>query len=95
MKFKQYVEKLVGILEKNPNYANLEAIYASDSEGNSYEKIGNFNDLLTGNFEDYEFIGEDDVRELNEEADITGVESIQINAIVINWGNNYVNYIGT
>lgn len=84
MKFKQYVEKLVEILEKNPSYANLEAIYASDSEGNSYEKVYNIDDLLTGSFEDDEFIGEDDVKELNEEADTTGVESIQINAIVIN-----------
>ena len=84
MKFKQYVEKLVEILEKNPNYANLEVIYSADDEGNSYEEIRNFNDLLTGNFEDDEFIEEFDVKELNEEADTTGVESIQINAIVIN-----------
>ncbi len=84
MKFKQYVKKLVELLEKNPNYANLEVIYATDDEGNDFQGVGNFNDLLTGSFEDGEFTHEDDVRELNEEADTTGVEAIQINAIVIN-----------
>tara|TARA_R110000744_G_scaffold113121_5_gene211992 strand:- start:155 stop:385 length:231 start_codon:yes stop_codon:yes gene_type:complete len=39
MKVKQYVNTLVEMLKHHPEIENYEVIYASDDEGNTYEKV--------------------------------------------------------
>lgn len=39
MNLREYLEKLNKLVEENPNYLELEVIYSSDDEGNSYSNI--------------------------------------------------------
>ena len=39
MKLKTYIENLKKVITQNPNYAELDVIYAKDDEGNGYQHI--------------------------------------------------------
>lgn len=39
MKFKEYLEELNKLAEENPESLNMDVIYASDDEGNSYHTV--------------------------------------------------------
>jgi catechol-2,3-dioxygenase len=41
MKFKDYVGIVTKLLQENPEWANYDAVYATDEEGNSFEIIWN------------------------------------------------------
>jgi len=73
MKLSTYIESLEDALKK---YGDLEVVYSSDDEGNSFDKI-NFSPS-TGHFfsEDREWISEDDI--LDDDLDF------EINSVCVN-----------
>lgn len=40
MKLKDYIKSLQEIVEQNPDYSELDVIYAKDDEGNGYQHVG-------------------------------------------------------
>lgn len=72
MTLKSYIEKLQSISELYPKAI---LVYSSDSEGNSFRKVGY--EPTTGNFEGRSFIPEGNFKD-------DGNEDLKINAVCVN-----------
>ena len=70
MKLKQYSANIVKLAVK---YPDLELVYATDDEGNGYCKV-NFDPGTLGNFQDGEFLSEDDFED----------SGLEVNSICVN-----------
>lgn len=74
----QFIAKLEQIVKDNPDYATLKVIASIDDEGNGFNEI--FFDPSVGQFEDRDFIGEDQFEEWEEDYD----SQCAVNSICIN-----------
>lgn len=93
MKFKEYIKKLNNILNIHPETADLNVIYSSDDEGNSfnfvsdYITLGHYNGKYCG-----EFTSKNQIQEMIKEDIEDGYSNVEeeinsqfpINAICIN-----------
>lgn len=82
MILRDYIKELIQIVEDNPQYEELEVYYSIDDEGNDYRPVGEGMAGMVGHYskEDYEFLTEEDITEIEKEGDVC----IELNAIVIN-----------
>lgn len=59
MKLQQFLDVLNGAVKNDPSLLELDVVYASDEEGNSYHLLGN--EPNTGRFEDNDFMFSDEL----------------------------------
>jgi hypothetical protein len=78
MTFKEYVDTLNTILYERPGLGNLDVVYATDAEGNGYERV-HYTPTL-GFFDHGDFIPDSSFEEFQENYD----EELIANAICIN-----------
>lgn len=84
MKFKEYVEGLLELMHSNPDFQELEVVYSTDDEGNSFQpvffsgNIGYHNGEYHGEFTPIENIAENVKEGWGE------FEDYPINAVCIN-----------
>lgn len=75
MKLSAYIKQLQDLVKKNPEYADLLVAYATDDEGNSYQKI--HNKPTPVEFEDVSQYHLEVIRDIND-------KDAKINGILIN-----------
>lgn len=60
MKLKEFIENLSKMVKENPSTLDLDVVYSSDDEGNSYQKVGCGPSLGMLSDGEMMFIGEDE-----------------------------------
>lgn len=81
IKYKEYLNHLNKLLEKNPNIGELPIIYSHDDEGNEYQKVMNYPTLaLVDNIQDDRFL--EVVAAIGNSLDV--IDIAECNCIIIN-----------
>lgn len=77
----QYIELLKQVIEANPAHRDLEVIFASDDEGNSFQSVANIPTLGHCSDEYFkEFVAQCDFEEYTEDNEV----ELEVNCVCIN-----------